>query len=338
MPVVNAKDPLPPREATPPEARPTSTSADREDPVEHNDPMAIEIGAGDNNEGTLCEKPAATALDYDAHGSEVKPESDDDLQPDNYNSDANSNNDNPFEAATDPLHNYESPEPNYTAANALPFPTLVKRFETIWQQKKKVANKQSKDELLNYLLPRKMLDEHLDGCSPFPLFRLIMPDIDTMRPTMGMKEKKIANTWTAAMGLSKESPSYRKLHRFMDPAYAGHTGTGDLSVCVKEVVEERFPSRGSKLTVGDINKLLDELKDITNSASNRGGGRGASAAHGWRQAGEDGNAEGTTAPTSGRSENKTKKKKSVSQRQIKWVEKLIRLNMSVSEELCCVGM
>ena len=115
----------------------------------------------------------------------------------------------------------------------------------------------------------------------------------------------------------------------MDPAYAGHTGTGDLSICVKEVVEERFPSTGSKLTVGDINKLLDELKDITNSASNRGGGGGGSAAHGWRQAGAGGNAEGATAPTLGGKENKTKKKKSVTQRQIKWVEKLIRLNMSV---------
>ena len=224
----------------------------------------------------------------------------------------------------DPLHNYESPEPDCTAANALPFSTLVKRFETIWQQKKKHSNKQPKDELLNYLLPRKMLDEHLAGTSPFPLFRLVLPDIDVMRPNFGIKEKKIAATWTAAMGLSKNSASHLKLVRFMDPVYAGHTGTGDLSVCVKEVVEERFPSTGSKLTVGDVNKLLDELYEITNGT--KGGGGGGSASHAWRQAGEGGDAEGATAPTSGRT---SKKKGNVVQRQIKWVEKLIRLNMSV---------
>jgi len=344
MPVVKAEDTSPP----PGDCRdspPAAASADalghasvpapvtNRDSLVDTDQMDVDLDAGDASGGNRdAELAPATPSeiqpqpDSDAYGNEVKPESDDEHQLDDDDGD-----NNPFEAAKDPLHNYKSPDPDCTAANALPFPTLVKRFETIWQQKKKVANKQSKDELLNYLLPRKMLDEHLAGFSLFPLFRLIMPDIDTMRPNMGMKEKKIASTWSAAMGLSKESAAYRKLHRFMDPAYAGHTGTGDLSICVKEVVEERFPSTGSKLTVGDVNKLLDELKDITNSASNRAGSGGRSAAHGWRQAGVDGNAEGATAPTLGGKENKTKKKKSVSQRQIKWVEKLIRLNMSPLE-------
>ena len=251
-----------------------------------------------------------------------------------------------YAAILDPLHGYDCPEPDYATANALPFPTLVKRFETLWAQRKRMGNRQPREQLLEYLLPRKLLDEHLRECSIYPLLRLVLPDCDVARGHLGMKEKSIANAWAAAMGFSRESKPYKKLVKFMDPQYAGHTATGDLSLCVKEVVAERYPMSGSKLTVGQMNQLLDELQMI-NSGKSRGSGGGGSgggdaagqgsAAHAWRTAGEDGTAESAQAPGQGRQDQaaarkveKQRQKKTKAQRQAGWVEKLMKCNMSVS--------
>jgi hypothetical protein len=114
-----------------------------------------------------------------------------------------------YAAILDPLHGYECPEPDYTVADALPFPTLVKRFETLSNQRKRHGNRQPKEQLLEHLLPRKLLDEHLKGCSIYPLLRLILPDCDVARGHLGMKEKSIANAWAAAMGFAKDSSRTR---------------------------------------------------------------------------------------------------------------------------------
>jgi len=249
-----------------------------------------------------------------------------------------------YAAILDPLHGYSCPEPDYATANALPFPTLVKRFDTLWSQRKRLGNRQPREQLLEYLLPRTLLDGHLAECSIYPLLRLILPDCDVARGHLGMKEKSIANAWAAAMHLSKDSRGHKKLVKFMDPQYAGHTATGDLSLCVKEVVAERFNCRGSKISVGQMNLLLDELQQI-NSGKTRGGGGGGgggegSAAHAWRTAGEDGTAESAQAPGQGRQQQqaaraaeKQRQKKTRAQRQAAWVEKLIKLNLSVSDSL-----
>ena len=184
------------------------------------------------------------------------------------------------------------------------------------------------------------MDGHLKECSIYPLLRLILPDCDVARGHLGMKEKSIANAWAAAMGFSKDSKSYKKLVKFMDPQYAGLTAVGDLSLCVKEVVAERYPMSGSKLNVGQINELLDELQRI-NSGKSRGSGGGGNAAegsasHAWRTAGEDGTAESAQAPGQGqqqaaaaRKAEKQRQKKTKAQRQAGWVDKLMKCNMSV---------
>ena len=117
-------------------------------------------------------------------------------------------------------------------------------------------------------------------------------------------------------------------------------------MCVKEVVAERYPMSGSRLTVGQMNMLLDELQMINSGKSrgsggsgNSGGGNGVegSAAHAWRTAGEDGTAESAQAPGQGRQDQaaarkaeKQRQKKTKAQRQAGWVEKLMKCNMSVS--------
>ena len=292
---------------------------------EQNEQHGNEQGGGDGNaddgNGTA---PAGNTLDGHTNAAE------DDEEADGY------------AAILDPLHGYSCPEPDYAAANALPFPTLVKRFDTLWSQRKRLGNRQPREQLLEYLLPRTLLDEHLKECSLYPLLRLILPDCDVARGHLGMKEKSIANAWAAAMHLSKDSRGHKKLVKFMDPQYAGHTATGDLSLCVKEVVAERFNCKGSKISVGQMNTLLDELQQI-NSGKTRGDGGGGgggegSAAHAWRTAGEDGTAESAPAPGQGRQQQaaaraaeKQRQKKTKAQRQAAWVEKLIKLNLSVSD-------
>ena len=98
---------------------------------------------------------------------------------------------------------YSPPEPDYSKANSLSFQSLCKRMENVWAQKKKkmTANRKrvSKDDLLTYLLPKKLI-HYLEGGSIYPILRLIIPDKDTVRPHFGIKEKVIANIWSEALG------------------------------------------------------------------------------------------------------------------------------------------
>lgn len=115
----------------------------------------------------------------------------------------------------------------------------------------------------------------------------MVPDLDTLRPHLGMKESSIGKIWAEAIGLSSHSSQdYLKLTKFTDPNYAGLNACGDLSIAVYEVMMKRYPSfessnnrnrrsrsstkmKGKKrdkglkkkngVTIGQMNDLLDEL-------------------------------------------------------------------------------
>jgi hypothetical protein len=187
---------------------------------------------------------------------------------------------------------YRPPEPRYDKANSLNFRQLCQRFETLWKQKSK-KKKPSKDEILEFLLPRSLQKFiHGDGDfgqdqgveppnnnavqittsanqqqSIFPLLRLICPDKDTTRARLYMKEAVIAKTWAEALGLSKKSSDYNKLIHYNDPTVAGMSAAGDISMCVYEVVKKRYPEFDDKrrhggVTVEKMNELLDELAGV----------------------------------------------------------------------------
>ena len=181
---------------------------------------------------------------------------------------------------------YRPPEPRYDKANSLNFRQLCHRFETLWKQKSK-KKKPSKDEILEFLLPRS-LQKFIHGKnelakeseetmlrsadkaenlqqSIFPLLRLMCPDKDTARPRLYMKEAVIAKTWAEAIGLSNKGSDYHKLMHYNDPMLAGMTTAGDISMCVYEVVKKRYPDLDKKdggVTVGKMNELLDELAGV----------------------------------------------------------------------------
>jgi hypothetical protein len=90
-------------------------------------------------------------------------------------------------------------EPDYTRANRIRFADLCGAFEKLWENRKRTTNRGSRDQQLRYILPKALLDT-LQGGSPFPFLRLVMPEIDTSRPHFGMRESNIVNAWKGALG------------------------------------------------------------------------------------------------------------------------------------------
>jgi hypothetical protein len=229
------------------------------------------------------------------------------------------------EAGTIPtLDTYQPREPSYTKANTVPFHTLCKRLDLLWNKRRVTGKKAvSKLERLKYLLPDSLFN-YLEGGSPYPFMRLICPDHDSSRPHTGLKEATIAKVWGDAMGLLSNSKTYKKLTHYRDPEFNG-TSAGDLSVVIYQLTEERYGSgkgKGSNLTVGEVNDWLDVLVDIVKdrfemATSDR---EGNSA---WKTSLEN-------AISGGQQAGRKLKKHD---RYVKLLEKLISKNISVSEAL-----
>jgi hypothetical protein len=160
------------------------------------------------------------------------------------------------------LETYVPREPCYEKANAISFAQVCQRLEYLWKlrlDKKKVVTKQKK---LECILP-DALKEYLGDESPFPYLRLILAEHDSSRPHTGLKEARIAETWDKAMGCDKGTEAYKQLTGFRNSTVIKNAiSVGDLSCVVQDVMTERMPGTGSKLTVGDVNEWLDVLVDI----------------------------------------------------------------------------
>jgi len=156
---------------------------------------------------------------------------------------------------------YQPKPPDETKANALPFHRLVQRLEKLWQFRRQ-GKKVSQADKLKSLFTARLKAYFGKESSIFPFLRLIMPEMDNVRGHLGMKEKAIAMAWASAMGFSKKSAPYQKLLKFSDPEFAGPKAQGDLSLCIEEVLNDRLPFKESKVTVGQMNELLDDLAKI----------------------------------------------------------------------------
>lgn len=172
---------------------------------------------------------------------------------------------------------YIPTEPLYDTANSFDFRKLCERFENVATSGSK-KRKPSKWEILDYLLPKKLIKTLDKGArrdpdtgemryqSIYPILRLMCPDKDRSRQLYGMKDTNIAKTWSGAMGLNPRGRDSKKLTGWNRPEDAG-SAVGDLSNCVFEVVKRRFDGEGIKsksITVGEINQWLDELSAIHN--------------------------------------------------------------------------
>jgi hypothetical protein len=169
-------------------------------------------------------------------------------------------------------------DPSYKNANAIPFFFVCKKMEHLWQMRgktgKKVKYKPNEEQKLLFFLPPKLMQSLAkpnDDRTPesiFPLFRLIMPAQDSSRSVM-LKERLLAKIYGEAFGMKPGTGDRKKLEIFWDKSVTGEQGVGDFSVVLQKVIEKRViwvANQGSKLTVGEINTLLDELASLSGKA------------------------------------------------------------------------
>jgi DNA ligase-4 len=165
--------------------------------------------------------------------------------------------------------------PEYEKANSLPFYMLCRRLELLWQQKRKKGRRITELEKKKCILPSALL-KALEPESIFPLLRLLLPDIDNSRNCF-MKEKLIAQAYCEAEGFAKGTTNSDMLYNFTDPHKVPHQVAGDLSLVVEHVLTQRIPTTPSKLTIGQINQLLNDLVSLSTT------NRSTSTSHEWRR-------------------------------------------------------
>lgn len=106
--------------------------------------------------------------------------------------------------------------------------------------------------------------------SLFPLMRLLLPQLDSDRSTYGLRESSLGDVYIQALGLSKTLDQAMRLKSYKTPHRAGAGGgghasagsvSGDFSLVLADVLR-KYVSVGegqSKLTIADVNGLLDQL-------------------------------------------------------------------------------
>jgi hypothetical protein len=167
--------------------------------------------------------------------------------------------------------------PSTSLADAMPFSRLVQRMENVWQAtlKKNSQSSPSIEDRLKYLLPPKEVRMFLTKTNPrqtiFPIFRLLLPHIDTRQ--IFLKESKIALMYIAHFNLDRKTHRDAiKLEHYNDPHFVEGSIVGDFALVLQSILERRLlSSYKTKLTVGEINRLLDDLAAIGRTRQGRDG-------------------------------------------------------------------
>jgi hypothetical protein len=194
-------------------------------------------------------------------------------------------------------------EPQYENYNIIPFKILVTKLEALWRLTKGIIKqKKSKQEQLETLMPKAQIAK-MEGHSAYPLIRLLDPKMDTKRKLM-VKSKRIANMYSHALGLSKNNKLYNMLDKETDPQVMVAGGApaviaGDISRVVEFAIYQlsfsnykeyysgdmrKMPLGNTKITIGEINSLIDEIQDIFNP-----GGKHSASNHDWENNNNRGN-------------------------------------------------
>jgi hypothetical protein len=225
------------------------------------------------------------------------------------------------EPASDPILGFE---PNCMKTEAISFHVLCTRLEKMWQQRHRKTNRQSKDDVFSLLIDDS-LRNYLSDSSWFPLFRLVLPDMDTSRPHTGMKERTIALAWGEAFDLTPGSRPFERLLQYQDPAYFARSykyAVSDLSVAVQEIVEPRDGMQGSQLNLKQINDLLDELVALK-------GGPMRHSNHDWRDSTAATKSKGPLLKQRRRDWVRTLRAKKLSALEHKWVVRILLQKMEI---------
>jgi hypothetical protein len=145
-------------------------------------------------------------------------------------------------------------------ASQLSFAELCHRLERVTRE----VNQRRRR--LEVLFPRKLVLS-LKGCSPYPLFRLLLPHIDTTRGNYNIKQAGLAKLYVEVLGLdSKRSADAQKLLRYRQPrpprtlhSAKKRAITYDWPEVLEDALTGRVSEAPSHLTLGEVNDLLDNI-------------------------------------------------------------------------------
>ncbi|CAB9499454.1 DNA ligase 4 [Seminavis robusta] len=170
-----------------------------------------------------------------------------------------------IESAPDPDITGLTKEPSYDFANKQDFRMLCKRLEYLdLAMKNKHKKPMTKVQKLEMLLPSKSMKK-MKNESLFPIFRLLMPNMDSSRKCI-TKEKSIAMAYCEALNFQKKSDKYEALYYYTDPIKLEKAKkgwgqlAGDLSRVVEAVMDDRVKAGQKTVTIGKINQLFDDLE------------------------------------------------------------------------------
>lgn len=98
----------------------------------------------------------------------------------------------------------------------------------------------------------------------YPALRLIIPEKDRDRAMYGLKEKLIAKFLVKVMNIHKNSEDALNLINWKLPGQHASAAVGNFALRCFEVLEKRpMQTQYSKLTIGEVNVILDSLSDAS---------------------------------------------------------------------------
>jgi len=89
------------------------------------------------------------------------------------------------------------------------------------------------------------------------LIRLMVPDFDNVRKKYHLKESAMARVYIKAIGVAKESDTAHQLNNWKNPRIVRNAG--DFGAVVEEVLQRRSNPTKQKLSIAEVNALLDDL-------------------------------------------------------------------------------
>ncbi|KAF7837964.1 DNA ligase 4 isoform X1 [Senna tora] len=137
------------------------------------------------------------------------------------------------------------------------FSVLCSLF-TWTQRSKSPAKKRSKF--------RKFLDSFCKDKNYFSAIRLILPNLDRERGTYGLKESVLATSLIDALGMSRESEDALRLINWRKGGAKTGVNAGNFALVAAEVLQRRQGMASGRLTIRELNDLLDKLASSENRA------------------------------------------------------------------------
>ena len=156
-------------------------------------------------------------------------------------------------------------------ANAISFSRFVARLDSVLEKSS------TQDKLRTIYSEGFAAAIHAAGESTYPVTRLVIPRVDRKRQSYGFQAKKLADIFAdRILCLAKGSVDSRALKNWSNTTSLPiglKNAAGDFPRILELILQKRKLSiqRESNYTIGDINGLLDQLADASNSREEKYG-------------------------------------------------------------------